>query len=267
MSQRDRRRRVERALELHRNILNKLAWRRTAKPEQRGTTRARAVPGRHEQRGVPRRGRPPAIPARPIRPVPRRSGPRRRVEAVHLRGTRQGRPAARARVLTACRVVLRSDRVLEGRGGRTLAVHALDRRALHAHRPHRRRASRSVHGHESCGAPAGRQSQRRRDVAARVDRLQPRPGRHAPRGRSAANHGHRRRSSRTIRAARSVSPRATSTPHSWPLSSIDQNPDRYFEHLRIDPPSPDRHRRRARVRARRQIGGRAECPIQHAALA
>ncbi len=48
---------------------------------------------------------------------------------------------------------------------------------------------------------------------------------------------------------------------------IDQHPDRYFSNLRLDPPSPDRRRRRARVHARRYAGRRLEPASQHAARA
>ena len=95
-----------------------------------------------------------------------------------------------------------------------VAVHALDRRALHADRPHRRRAPRSVPCDRRRRAPARGELQQRRDLAARADGVQPRRRGHAARGRAAEDQRHRRRSCASTRAARSSSRRATSTPRS-----------------------------------------------------
>ena len=173
-------------------ILTKLAGGARAGLEQRRRARAEAVPRGHEQRRVPcRRG------ARCASSSGNRIGSAQGLvrsgtwkpyihEVLAKRGL-----AARARGAAARRVVVRSDGVLEGRRGRHVAVHALDGRALHAHRPHRRRAPRSVLRDRRRGAAARRQLQRHSVVAARVDGLQPRPRRHAPRRAAAENHRHR----------------------------------------------------------------------------
>ena len=165
--------------------------RRAHELEQRRRARAEALPRGHEQRRVPCCGGSRPLPARAIGSVPPGARPLRHVEAVHQRGDGEAGLAARARRTAARRVVVRSDRVLESRRRRHVAIHALDRRALHARRSHRRRAARSVLRDRRRCAVARRQFQRHSVVAARVDGLQPRSRQHAPCRAAAENHRHR----------------------------------------------------------------------------
>ena len=107
----------------------------------------------------------------------------------HRRNLRQPGTAAGARGAAARGVVVQRGRLFESRRRRPVAVHALDRPALHAHRRRRRRAARSVPFHRGRRATAGLQLPGARQLAAGADRLQPRRGRHAPRQ---GNRGHRR---------------------------------------------------------------------------
>ena len=142
---RERRRRIERAMETTRNVLTKLAGgarqdlsndeERILKLFPEGTSNAelRAAAGST------------ALPARPGGSVSRRVG------SLGERGSRTSTKVLAKRGLPLELAALPHvessfdpDGVLEGRRGRHVAVHALDGRALHAHRPHRRRAPRSV---------------------------------------------------------------------------------------------------------------------------
>ena len=78
-----------------------------------------------------------------------------------------------------------------------------------------RRAARSLSRDRGRGALPRTELHRARQLAARADRVQPRPGRHAARAGAARHERHRTSSCASTTAARSASPRATSTSRSW----------------------------------------------------
>ena len=123
-------------------------------------------------------------------------------------------PAARAGSAAARRVLVQHLRLFQGRRRRHVAVHARHGPALPAHRRGGRRATRSVSLDRGRRALPGAELHRARQLAAGADRVQPRPRRHAARAGTARHQRHRRPSCASTTAARSASPRATSTSRS-----------------------------------------------------
>ena len=132
----------------------------------------------------------------------------------------------RADAPAAHRVLLRHRRLLEGRGGRRLAVHAGNRPPVHGGEQLGRRAARPDRV-DACGGAlpdraatigwaTGRSPSRRTTTARR----------HVARRRSHRQHRHRRASSGTTTVRAGDSPRATSTPSSWRRSTSTRTPTR-----------------------------------------
>ena len=138
--------------------------------------------GGRRHAGAPARGdRGHPLPARAIRPLPCGPDPLGRLGDAHRRDAREPGAAARAGGAAARGVILQSVGLLQGRRRGPVAVHALDRSALHAHRQRGRRPARSVPLHRGRRAAAGLQLPPARQLAARAHRLQPRHRRHAAR--------------------------------------------------------------------------------------
>ena len=117
----------------------------------------RAV-GRRRHAGTPAcrdRGHP--LPARPVRPLPRGAGALGRLGDAHRRDVREPGAAGRARRAAARGVLVQPGRLFQGGRGGPVAVHALHRAALHAHRQRGGRPPRSVPLHRSGRAAAGLQ--------------------------------------------------------------------------------------------------------------
>ena len=139
-----------------------------------------------------------------------------RLGDAHRGDAGEPRAAAGAGGAAARGVLVQPGGLLQGRRGGPVAVHALHRAALHAHRLRGGRPAGSVPLHRGRRAAAGLQLPPARHLAAGAHRLQPWQRRHAARQ---GDHGHRRhraRSCAATRAAASASPRATSTSPSWP---------------------------------------------------
>ncbi len=154
------------------------AYRRRAahRSRTRGTLRGRQAVARDVG---PERERDPAagchaahsLPARPVGSLQGRPDSFVELGNPHRRDLRQPGSAAGTRGAAARGVVVQRGRVFEGRRRRPVAVHALDRAALHAHRRCRRRATRSVSIHRGRRAIAGLQLPGARQLAAGTHRL------------------------------------------------------------------------------------------------
>ena len=154
----------------------------------------------------------------------------------HIAATfEQAGPAARARGAAARRVLVQHVCVFEGRRRGHVAVHAQHRPTLPAHRQRRRRASRSVSLDRGGRALPGAELHRARQLAARADRVQPRPRRHAARAGAARHQRHRDDRAQVQQPHRSASPRATSTSRSSRRWRSTANPEKFFGPIRRNP--------------------------------
>ena len=143
---------------------------------------------------------------------------------------------ARDRASPARRVVVHAQHLLPRRRRRPLAVHERDGPALHARRPHRRRAPRPLPRLDRRRAPARAELPRDRQLAPRDHLLQPRRLRHAPRRAAARHEGHRAHRARTTARRPSASRRATSTSSSSPPTTSRRTTSDYFGKLALDDP-------------------------------